>query len=96
MRKLVLGTKEQLDIHVQDDVGSLTTLDGTNVEFDILDQDDVYKYQNEGATNVGMTAYCLVDTSTGWAEGRFRLYLRFTNSPETPVLGPYHFLVINP
>ena len=95
MRKLIVGTIEQLDIHVQDDLGSLTTLDGTNPNFDVLDEGGTYKYLNEAANNVGMTAYCLIDTTT-WTEGRYRLYLKFQNIPETPKLGPFLFMVVNP
>lgn len=95
MRKLIVGTKEQLDIHVADDLGTLTSLTGTNPTFDVLDETDAYKYQAEGASSVGMTAYCLIDTA-GWTEGRYRLILNFTNLPEAPKLGPFHFLVVNP
>lgn len=94
--KLTLGTIENLVLDVKDRLGTLTTLDGHNVTFDWREKNATdWEGQGVGATNVGMRVFCLINTSA-WAVskiGRYELYLRFQNLPETPRLGPFEFRV---
>src|SRR6266487_4581371 len=94
--RLTLGTKEHLILNVSDRMKNITTLDGTNAQFDVRLKDDpplsTWIVQNVAVTNIGMTAYCLVDT-TGWVEGRYELYIHFSALPEAPRLGPFDFRV---
>ena len=87
------GTKEYILVDVEDLLGNLTTLTGTNPRFTVLDAADVAKYTDQAATNVNMKAYCLIDTMNGgaWAGGTYRLWLKFDVSPEVPYIGPYEF-----
>lgn len=92
MDVIPLGSKEHLIVEVKDRTGSVTTLNGKSPVFTVKDDDDVVKYSNQAATNVGMNVYCLVDTA-GWDPGKYRLWVAFTNAPETPKIGPYEFRV---
>jgi len=91
------GTKEFIDITVIDDQGTLTSLDGLGLEYKVMlkNTGDVQKDWT-GGNNVGMVAFCLIDTNdpTEWAEDQYSLFLRFTLAPEIPVIGPEHFLVV--
>ena len=42
-----------------------------------------------------MVLYCLIDTTAAWAvvDGNYYLYVKFTVTPEIPVLGPIPFKV---
>jgi hypothetical protein len=92
------GTKEYILVDVVDELENLTTLTGTTPTFTVLDAGGGSKYTNQSATNVGLKAYCLVDTMSGgaWQGGTYRLWLKFTASPETPYIGPFEFDVEEP
>ena len=98
---LVQGTKEYLIIDVTDKKGTLTTLDGTNPRFTVFDPDNVKWYDEEPAQNVGLTAYCLTDTSADhplglWPPAEYRIELTLDTPAEVPVLAPGRFTVILP
>ena len=92
---LPAGTKEYLLVDVEDLLGNVTTLSGHNPRYTVLDAADVAKYTDQAGTSTGMTAYCMVDTTSGgaWAAGMYRLYLRFDATPEVPYIGPFEFEV---
>lgn len=93
MIKLVKGTKENLAIGVNDRLGNLTTLAGTNPTYDVrLRGASSYVHQGLSATFDGMTAFCLIDTSeSGYTDGTYEIFLIFNNLPEVPRLGPHLF-----
>lgn len=94
--RVTLGSIENLVVDVTDRVGSLVTLTGTNARYDIRKYGATgWEVQNGVVINVGMRAFCLLDTSA-WAEtkiGKYQLYIHFDNIPEHPRLGPYEFRV---
>lgn len=90
------GTKEHIPVDVTDRLANLTTLTGTAARFDIRRRGETtYIVTAAVATTIGLTAYCLVDTSTSdfTNPGRYELYLQFDNLPESPRLGPFEFEV---
>lgn len=99
---LIQGTKEYLIVDMTDKLGNLTSLDGTNPRFTVYrDTDNVKWYNEQTATNVGMTAYCLVDTSAAhtmglWPAGEYRISLHFDTPAESPVVEPGRFTVVVP
>lgn len=93
MEKLAKGTKEILLVNVVDRLKAITTLNGLTMKFDVYDRQGNIKMNQVTATNAGMIAQCLVDTTTGggWAAGKYVLYLDITTGPEKPRLGPFEF-----
>lgn len=90
------GTVEHIIVDVADRLANLTDLTGTNVRYDIRSLGgSTWIAQGLSATTIGMSAYCLVDTTlTAYDEsGRFELFLQFDNLPESPRLGPFDFEV---
>lgn len=92
------GSKETLVIDLDDALSNLNDLSGASCEFQVRTHAGVTQ-QNWAAiqTYVGkpMRAGCLVDTTTPtlWPSARYSIYLRFTNNPDTPVVGPFEFSV---
>ena len=95
MDRIVSGTVEYLLIPVVDRLEAVTDLSTLSPFFDVLDKDDAVMINNLAADNDGMTAKCLIDTTnpTDWVSGIYSLYLRFSASPEAPLLGPFPFKV---
>lgn len=88
---LTKGTVESVVVDITDLTGEISDLGLTGPIFDVLDQDSNYMYQNEPVNSINdMRLFCLVDTST-WDVGIYRLYVSFTQAPETPKLGPFKF-----
>jgi hypothetical protein len=77
-------------------LGNLADLSTGDPTFDVrrqADGSDVLVGQS--ATPVGLTAYCLIDTTAPiMTKDRYQLFLRFNASPEIPYLGPFDFEVI--
>jgi hypothetical protein len=92
------GTKEYILVDVEDELNAITSLDGKNPRFTVMDAADVAKYTDQAATNVNMKAYCLIDTMNGgaWAGGVYRLWLKIDATPEVPYIGPFEFDVEAP
>ena len=95
METLVSGSKEYLGIKWTDRREAVSDLALLSPTFDVLDKDDTVKINAASCSTDGMTVYCLIDTTAGgnWASGLYRLYVRFTASPEIPVHGPFPFKV---
>lgn len=93
--RIPVGSKQYMRVTVTDKTGVLTTITGTSPSFTVKDSADVAKYTDQAATNSGMIILCLIDTMNGgaWALGEYRLWAKFTNGSEIPVLGPYPFTV---
>lgn len=89
------GTIETILVDVTDRTGQVLSLTGLAPRFDVKDESGAYMMQNVAATNAGMIAQCLINTNVPslWPVNTYFLYLRFTASPETPVLGPLPFTV---
>lgn len=96
MVTLTLGTKEFLPIKLSDALGNLVTLDGLGLTHDLYkaDEAETLVYQNQATLNDGMIALPLIDT-TGqtFEEGDYNCFIKFTNAPEIPRLGPFRFRV---
>ena len=95
---LIQGTKEYLIVDMTDKLGSLTALDGTNPRFTVYNTTNVKMYDEQPASNVGMSVYCLVDTSAAhpsglWPAGEYRLSLHFDTPAESPLVEPGRFTV---
>lgn len=94
MITLPRGTKENLIVDVTDRLGSLTTLNGANSTFDIRKKGEAWLLQGQSVINIGMRAYCLIDTSS-WVVGVYELFINFQALPEQPRIGPHEFEVAN-
>jgi hypothetical protein len=97
----IQGTKEYAIVDLTDQKGTLQSLDGTNPRFTVYDKDNVKWYDDATAQNVGMTAYCLIDTSAAhtmglWPVGEYRLSVKFDTPAETPVVEAGRFTVVAP
>lgn len=95
MIELTQGTIETVVVDLTDRLGNLSTLDGSNLRFDVKDRAGAFKVNNASAPNNGMRALPLIDTTLGgvWPSGEYRLYLRFNAPNDTPVIGPIPFQV---
>jgi hypothetical protein len=95
METLVSGSVEYLSVRWSDRRNLVTQISALSPTFDVLDAADTPKQSNVPCLADGMQAYCLVDTATGgnWASGIYRLYVRFSATPELPVHGPFPFKV---
>ena len=95
---VTIGSKETLLIDLDDALDNLTDLSTTNCEFKVT-KNKTTLMQNWSAIQTyvskPMRAGCLVDTTTPgvWTSGRYQIYLRFVDNPDTPVVGPFEFSV---
>jgi hypothetical protein len=92
---LAKGTKENVHIDLIDRTGVVTDLSGSGPNFDVVDQNEVFKVTAGSATAVGLRVTVLLDTLLGgtWAEGEYRLFVRFTVGSQVIRKGPYYFLL---
>jgi hypothetical protein len=86
------GSIEYIILDVKDRLKLLTDLSVASPTFTVLAPDATYPYTDESAVVDGMKVKCLIDT-TDLDEGRYKLWVKFNASPETPVLGPIEFYV---
>lgn len=97
MLELTKGTIEHVPVNVRDRLGALTDLSGTAPTFHVRKESDgtvvIADTAADLLTPAGMTAYCLIDTTT-LAQDRYELLLRFQLLPEIPLLGPFDFEVV--
>lgn len=97
MVTLTFGTKEFFPIKVLDALDGLQTLDGLGLTHDLyaVDNDEVETlvYAGQTTLNDGMVALPLIDTTTPLDEGVYHCYIKFSNAPEMPRLGPFPFRV---
>lgn len=92
METLNAGTKELFSVQLDDRLGTLTTLDGVNVESKVVTEDEETTKQDWATVvqTVDMRVDSLIDT-TGWSDGTYKLYLRVNVPPELPIIGPFEF-----
>lgn len=91
---LNFGTVESIIIDVADRLKNLTTLAGTSPWYDVRVKGTTpLVLANQDVTSVGMTAYCVVDTTALAPNTVYELLLQFNNLPERPRLGPFPFEV---
>lgn len=90
------GTKENVRIKFVDDAGVVTELSGSGPTFTVLDSADVAKVTDASASASGLVISVLLDTTVGgvWAEGEYRLFVKFTVGSEVIRKGPYEFEII--
>jgi len=95
MIQLVSGTIEHLPVNVRDRLNNLTTLDGVPVTYLVRKESDRTTVLAETqASTMGMTAFCLIDTTT-LTQDRYELLVRMdVAGNELPLLGPFDFEVI--
>lgn len=93
---LAKGTKENIHIDFVDRSGVVTSLATSGPTFDVIDSGDVFKVTAGSATASGMRITVLLDTTFGgtWAEGEFRLFVKFTVGSQVIRKGPYYFQII--
>lgn len=90
------GSKENVRITYVDDTGLVSDLSGSGPTFDVIDFNDVFKVTAGSATGSGLVITVLLDTTVGgvWAEGEYRLFVKFTVGSEVVRKGPYYFTII--
>jgi len=95
MIKLNKGTKEHIQVDVSDRLNTLTTLTGTNPTFSTRKRYALnWIQQDQAAVNIGLTAFCLIDTTlAAYGTDIHELFIKFTSLPEVPVLGPFDFQI---
>lgn len=93
MIQLNKGTIEHVIVDVGDSLENLTDLTGKSARFSVREIGATsFVEADVPATVVGMSAFCLIDTTqVGYVTGRYELFLKFTSLPEEPVLGPIEF-----
>jgi hypothetical protein len=89
------GTKENVRVTYEDRSGLVTTLVGSAPTFDVIDSAEVYKVTAASASASGMIITLLLDTTAGgtWAEGEYRLFVKFTVGSQVIRKGPYFFTI---
>lgn len=98
MESITIGSKEDLIVDVKDTLENVSDLTTTNPRYDVKNKAGNFMMTDQIAVVDPinkMRLLCFIDTVTGglWPSGRYDLYVRFTNTPETPVLGPLEFRV---
>lgn len=90
------GTKENVHVDFVDRSDTVTTLAGSSPTFDVVDPSDVFKVTAGSATASGMRITVLLDTTVGgvWAEGEYRLFVKFTVGSQVIRKGPYYFIIV--
>lgn len=100
MPRLTRGTVEYVPADLADRTGVVTDLSSASPTFDVVDDDDVYWYQDESASATGMRINCLMDTSSAhslglWPIGHYRWFVGFTVGSEVVKLGPVDLYIID-
>lgn len=90
------GTKENIRVTFVDRTGLVTDLSSSGPTFDVIDSAEVFKVTAGSATGSALTITVPLDTTVGgtWAEGDYRLFVKFTVGAEVIRKGPYYFTII--
>jgi len=96
---LTKGTKEIVPFDVVDQTGNVTDLSSKSPKYYFIDAAGTNIYNGTSTTAVLMRVSCLLDCSAAGpngllAEGRYRLFVSFTNGTETPKLGPVYVDIV--
>src|SRR4029079_15153732 len=89
------GTKENVRCVYVDEAGLVTDLSSSGPTFDVIDETDTFKVTAASASAAGMVITVLLDTTVGgvWAEGEYRLFVKFTVGSQVIRKGPYFFVI---
>jgi hypothetical protein len=89
------GTKENVRVTFVDRSGVVSDLSGSGPTFDVIDSADVFKVTAASASAAGLVITLLLDTTVGgvWAEGDYRLFVKFTVGSQVVRKGPYFFQI---
>lgn len=90
------GSKENIRVTMTDRSGTVTDLSGSGPTFDVIDSADVFKVTAGSATASGLIITVNLDTTVGgvWAEGEYRLFVKFSVGAEVVRKGPFFFTII--
>lgn len=99
--QIALGTKQDLLVQVTDVAGTVDDLAPLSPKYTVKDDSGNFGYNDQVATAIDMTVYCLIDTTVDpagaftWVAGaHYLLWVRFTVATEIPFLGPFDFFLI--
>lgn len=92
---LAKGTIENIRVTMTDRSGTVTSLAASSPTFSVIDAGDVPKVTDVAASASGMVISVPLDTTVGgvWAEGEYRLFVKFTVGAEVVRKGPYFFTI---
>ena len=90
------GSKENVHVDVVDRTNTVSDLSTSGPTFDVIDSADAFKVTAGSASASGLRITVLLDTTVGgtWAEGEYRLFVKFTVGSEIIRKGPYYFSII--
>jgi hypothetical protein len=94
---LAQGTKENIRCRVDDASELVSDLSTSGPTFTVRDSADVAKVTDASATASGMIITVPLDTTVGgtWAEGEYRLFVKYTVGSEVIRKGPHYFTIAN-
>jgi len=92
---LAKGTKETIQIDFEDRSGLISDLSGSGPTFDVIDFNDANKVTAASASASGLRISVPLDTTVGgtWAEGEYRLFVKFTVGADVIRKGPFYFTI---
>lgn len=95
LSQIVPGTKETARVTLDDLSDLVSDLSGSGPTFTVKNEAGTNMVTDVAATASGLVISCLVDTTVGgtWAEGEYRLFVKFTVGSEVVIKGPHYFLV---
>ena len=98
MPALPQGTKEYLMVDVTDEMNNIADLTALTPQYTVLKPDDSVMVAWTAAVVVLMKMKCMIDTNTPtlWPGAEYRIFCRFTATPEVPWIGPFNFTVEAP
>lgn len=98
MPTLPQGTKEYLMVDVTDETNNIVDLAALTPQYTVLKPDDSAMIAWTTAPVVLMKVKCMIDTNTPtvWPGAAYRIFVRFTATPELPWIGPFVFDVEAP
>jgi len=87
------GSKENIRVSMTDRSGTVTDLSGSSPTFDVIDFADVFKVTAGAATASGLVINVPLDSNAGgvWANGEYRLFVKFSVGSEVVRKGPFYF-----
>jgi hypothetical protein len=92
--RLTKGTKENVEVQVQDWTNTVTDLSTASPHFDVKKDDGTAVVTNQAATATGMIVHCLCDTTSWPSEPHLNLFVSFTVGSEVPRLGPFDIYMV--
>lgn len=89
------GSKENIFVDFVDRSNTVTDLSGSGPTFDVIDSSEVFKVTAASATGAGLRITVPLDTTVGgvWAEGEYRLFVKFSVGAEVVRKGPFFFTI---